>query len=91
MSFIAASGYPKPRVTWWHELFLLDDISEVTDDDATVNKIILPDLTRQHLNRKLTCQATNNNITKAIETSVILDMSCKINLIIISNKIIAPL
>ncbi|KAF2368753.1 Immunoglobulin-like domain [Trinorchestia longiramus] len=70
-----ASGYPLPRVTWWHERFLLDDISEITDGQLTVNKITLPNLSRQHLDRKLTCQASNSNLTKPILTSIVLNMS----------------
>ncbi|KAF2364547.1 CD80-like immunoglobulin C2-set, partial [Trinorchestia longiramus] len=68
-------GYPKPRVTWWHERFLLDDLSEVTEGPTTVNRITLPNLSRQHLDRKLTCQADNSNLTKSLQSSVILNMS----------------
>ncbi|XP_018011209.1 nephrin [Hyalella azteca] len=68
-------GYPNPRVTWWHERFLLDDLSEVTEGVTTVNRITLPNLSRQHLDRKLTCQADNSNLTKSLQASVTLNMS----------------
>ncbi|MPC86932.1 hypothetical protein E2C01_081775 [Portunus trituberculatus] len=72
-----ASGRPLPLVTWWHEGSLLDDVSEETRGQVTWNTLTLPDLTRQHLHRVITCQAANSNLTQPLRSSVTLDMSCE--------------
>lgn len=71
----ATGGRPMPRVTWWHEGSLLDDLSEETQGQVTWNTLTLPDLTRQHLHRVITCQAANSNLTQPLRSSVTLDMS----------------
>ena len=64
-------------MTWWHEGSLLDDVSEETRGQVTWNTLTLPDLTRQHLHRIITCQASNSNLTQPLRSSVTLDMSCE--------------
>ncbi|XP_069165283.1 protein turtle [Procambarus clarkii] len=68
-------GRPSPRVTWWHEGSLLDAISETNSSQVTRNTLTLPNLTRHHLFRVITCRASNSNLTQASHASVTIDMS----------------
>ncbi|KAK7035565.1 hypothetical protein SK128_010969 [Halocaridina rubra] len=69
------SGRPPPRVTWWHEGSLLDEVSEQVTDVITRNTLTLPNLSRQHLHRVITCLAVNSNMTKSINSSITIDMT----------------
>ena len=73
------SGRPTPRVTWWRDHALLDDVSEDIDvaTGRVTNELRLRQLRRTDLHSILTCQATNNNISVPASTSVKLDMQCK--------------
>ena len=71
------SGRPRPQVTWWNEGELLDSVSEENQGDITVNSLYLSPLTRKDLYKKLTCQASNYNNSKPLDSSVTLDMTCK--------------
>ncbi|XP_068204828.1 nephrin-like isoform X2 [Palaemon carinicauda] len=68
-------GRPPPRVTWWHEEALLDEVSEQVTEDISRNTLTLPNLSRQHLHRVITCRASNSNMTRSINASVKLDMT----------------
>ena len=72
-------GRPTPRVTWWRDHALLDDVSEDIDvaTGRVTNELRLRQLRRTDLHSILTCQATNNNISVPASTSVKLDMQCK--------------
>ncbi|XP_071541503.1 uncharacterized protein [Panulirus ornatus] len=71
----ATGGRPPPQVTWWHEGSLLDDLMETNTSQVMQNILTLPNLSRQHLYRVITCHATNSNMTQPLRTSVTLDMS----------------
>ncbi|XP_076059476.1 nephrin-like [Oratosquilla oratoria] len=60
---------------WWYEGRLLDDVSEVMTDMVTTNTLTLPRLSREHLYRVLTCQATNSNLTAPLAAAVTIDMT----------------
>ncbi|KAG7156007.1 Synaptogenesis protein syg-2-like 3 [Homarus americanus] len=68
-------GSPRPWVTWWHEGSLLDDVAEEVKGQVIRNILILPNLSRQHLYRVLTCQASNSNLSLPLAATVTLDMS----------------
>ena len=55
---------------------LLDDTFEY-NEDVTTNTVVLQSLARHHLLSVFTCQASNNNITVPISTSITLDLNCK--------------
>ena len=64
-------------MSWWHKSFLLDELSEVEDGAHTVNSMTLPNLSRQHLRRELTCHVSNSNLTSPVLAPVVLDMQCE--------------
>ena len=72
-------GRPPPRVSWWRDHALLDDVSEEINEmeSKVVNELKLIQLRREDLHSILTCQATNNNLSIPASTSVKLDMHCK--------------
>nr|XP_045622514.1 hemicentin-1-like [Procambarus clarkii] len=69
------AGSPRPEVTWWHEGSLLDGVVDEVRGQVTHNLLTLPNLTRQHLHRVLTCRASNSNLTAPLAASVTLDMT----------------
>ena len=74
---ISLGGRPLPKVTWWRDHALLDSSDSNQASFKTENELILKDLKRQDLHSILTCQASNNNISVPVSTSVKLDMNCK--------------
>ena len=76
-------GRPIPKVTWWRDHALLDDVSEEIESDGSnerntrvTNELRLIQLRREDLHTILTCQASNNNISVPVSTNVKLDMHC---------------
>ena len=81
----ALGGRPQPQLTWWRDHALLDDVSEEIESDGSIlgnirvtNELRLNHLRREDLHTILTCQASNNNISVPVSTSVKLDMHCKL-------------
>jgi hypothetical protein len=68
-------------VTWWRDHALLDDSFEALNHKVS-NDLVVTDLRRSDLHTIFTCQATNNNISVPVSTSVKLDMQCKLNRIV---------
>ena len=66
-----------PKVTWWRDHALLDSTDSNQASFKTENELSLKDLKRSDLHSILTCQASNNNISVPVSTSVKLDMNCK--------------
>lgn len=76
-------GSPPPAVTWWKETALLDHHSEQLTDDTVRNVFVIEKLTRNHLNAVFTCQATNNNFTIPLMTTVTVSMIRKYLIILL--------
>ena len=67
-------------MTWWRDHALLDDMSEQVTGDKVTNELRLSKLVRDDLHSILTCQASNNNISVPVSTSVKIDMHCEYKL-----------
>ena len=70
-------GTPAPQLNWWREHALIDGSYENSEPHKTVNTLLLENLQRSDLHSILTCQASNNNISNPVSTSVKIDMHCK--------------
>ncbi|XP_023238626.1 nephrin-like [Centruroides sculpturatus] len=62
-------------VTWWRESVLLDDTFDVSPLGIVRNELELASLQRHDLMAVYTCQASNNNFSDPISTSVTVDMN----------------
>jgi hypothetical protein len=76
------TGHPTPKVTWWRDHALLDDVAEESADGKVTNELRLVRLQRADLHSILTCQATNNNISVPVSNSVKIDMHCEFVMLI---------
>ena len=63
-------------MTWWRDHALLDDSFDELGHKV-VNELVISDLKRSDLHTIFTCQASNNNLSVPVSTSVKLDMQCK--------------
>ncbi|KAF8781528.1 Neural cell adhesion molecule 2 like protein [Argiope bruennichi] len=69
-------GKPPPVLTWWRGPALIDDTFEVVTSSLFVrNELQLETLTRRDLMAELTCQASNNNVSAPVKSSVSLDLN----------------
>ncbi|XP_071035295.1 protein turtle homolog B isoform X1 [Parasteatoda tepidariorum] len=67
-------GKPPPTVTWWKDSILLDDSYQV-HSHIVRNELVVDSLDRNDLHSSFSCQASNNNISAPVVTSVTLDMN----------------
>lgn len=62
---------------WFLDNTVYDETFEYVGDNLTVNKMRLPSVGRQHLEKQLVCQASNTVLQDPHLKSVILDINCK--------------
>lgn len=75
--FFSILGEPLPSVVWYMDDKLLDDTYQQTYEGVVKNDLTVRRLERVHTLSKLRCLASNNNLTRPVETSVTLKMLCK--------------
>lgn len=75
--FLLSSGRPLPSVYWYLNDQLIDGTYQQTYDRTIKNGLYIERLKREHTQGRLRCLASNNNITRPVETSVQLKMLCK--------------
>lgn len=73
----ATGGRPSPRVSWWLENALVDDVFDRVSDRTVTNTLRLDRLTRNELGHVYTCQASNNHLAAPISSSVSINLNCK--------------
>ncbi|GFU00828.1 nephrin [Nephila pilipes] len=68
-------GQPVPTVTWWRESVLLDDTYDINPNGVIRNELLISSLQRHDLMAVLSCQASNNNVSLPMSSSVTVDMN----------------
>ncbi|GFQ74675.1 uncharacterized protein TNCT_628081 [Trichonephila clavata] len=79
VSNLLTLGQPIPTVTWWRESVLLDDTYDILPNGVIRNELLISSLQRHDLMAVLSCQASNNNVSLPMSSSVTVDMNCKYN------------
>ena len=77
LSIFYISGEPLPEVLWYLDDEVIDDSYQQTFEGTVKNGLMIRTLERKHTVGKLRCLASNNNITRPVESSVALKMLCK--------------
>ena len=68
-------GLPSPSVTWWRDHHLVDETFNT--QYKVTNQMTIKNVRRADLHSIFTCQASNNNVSVPVSTSVKLDITCK--------------
>ncbi|KAK8759475.1 hypothetical protein V5799_002893 [Amblyomma americanum] len=71
----ALGGRPPPQVTWWLGGEMVDDSYSPAGEGVVRNDLVIGKLQRSDLMATYRCQATNNNNTVPVSTSVSLDLN----------------
>lgn len=81
MDVFIVSGRPEPKLIW----FINDKPSEnegsSTESHVVVNRLEVPNLTREHLNSTYKCQASNTKLINPQEKTARLELNRKFNII----------
>ena len=80
MSICYFLGDPLPKVLWYLEDKMIDDTYQQTYNGTMKNGLTIRKLERIHTQGRLRCVASNNNLTRPVESSVRLKMLCKWNI-----------
>ncbi|XP_035218640.1 nephrin-like isoform X2 [Stegodyphus dumicola] len=70
-------GKPSPSLVWYKGRKIIDDSYEMMSALIIRNELIIPKLQRKDLMATFTCQATNNEISPPVQSSITLDMNFK--------------
>ncbi|XP_011350473.1 nephrin isoform X1 [Ooceraea biroi] len=81
-------GRPEPKVRWWRGETLLDSKDEPGEfPSVRKNTLVVMELSRADLNAVFDCQASNNNISQPVSTSVAIEMHLRpLSVTILSNE-----
>ncbi|XP_031784587.1 synaptogenesis protein syg-2 isoform X2 [Nasonia vitripennis] len=88
LTCLVTGGRPEPAVRWWRDRELLDAKDGPGDLQSTRRStLVLKNLSRTHLHAKFTCQASNNNISLPVSTSVAIEMHLRpLNVSILTSE-----
>lgn len=79
-------GRPSPSLLWYRGRKVIDESYEIMSPLIIRNELILPKLQRRDLMATLTCQASNNDISSPVQTSITLDMNFKPGSVTVRGK-----
>jgi len=68
-------GRPSPSVTWWRDHHLVDESFNTDTQYKVTNRMTIKNIQRADLHSIFTCQASNNNVSVPVSTSVKLDIT----------------
>jgi len=68
-------GRPSPSVTWWRDHHLVDEDFSTDTQYKVSNQMTIKNIQRADLHSIFTCQASNNNVSVPVSTSVKLDIT----------------
>ncbi|XP_011639575.1 nephrin, partial [Pogonomyrmex barbatus] len=89
---LVSGGRPEPKVRWWRGETLLDSKDEPGEFPALRrNTLIVRELSRADLHAMFDCQASNNNISQPMSTSVMIEMHLRPLSVTILSSEHAPL
>uniref|UniRef100_A0A182M474 Ig-like domain-containing protein n=1 Tax=Anopheles culicifacies TaxID=139723 RepID=A0A182M474_9DIPT len=71
------TGRPQPSVKWLINGILVDEQYEHNSGDVIENRLLWPAIQRSDLNSIFTCQATNTLLVEPKESSFVLDLHQK--------------
>ncbi|XP_017756216.1 PREDICTED: uncharacterized protein LOC108547976 [Eufriesea mexicana] len=73
-----SGGQPEPKLRWWRGEMLLASQDEPGElPSVYTNTLIVRELSRADLHAVFTCQASNNNISQPVSTSVAIELHLK--------------
>ena len=78
LSDLLPPGNPLPRVTWTKSGRLIDETYHILSNGTVRNEITFHNVDRSFLRTRLTCEASNTNLSRPISTTVDVDMNCKL-------------
>ncbi|KAL7016960.1 hypothetical protein ACKWTF_010208 [Chironomus riparius] len=74
---VASGGRPLAQVTWWRDNVLLNTTSIQIVDKKVKNTLQLYKLERKDLHNSYVCQASNNDVTHPLTSTVTLDLNLR--------------
>lgn len=72
-----SSGKPAPMVSWYRNDRFVTNRTTMPSSDVTRSEIVIQNLSRDDVRSVLTCNATNNNRSIPLSSSVRVEMNCK--------------
>ncbi|CAH4036393.1 unnamed protein product [Pieris brassicae] len=73
----AENRNPRPSLIWYLENTIIDETFEEEDNGVTSNALTFPRLGREHLNARLSCQASNTNLSPPPSKLLILNINLR--------------
>ncbi|XP_045528215.1 synaptogenesis protein syg-2-like [Pieris brassicae] len=70
-------GIPRPSLIWYLENTIIDETFEEEDNGVTSNALTFPRLGREHLNARLSCQASNTNLSPPPSKVIIININLR--------------
>jgi hypothetical protein len=74
---VFSAGKPAPTVSWYRNDKFVNNRTTTVRNGVTRSEIAVQNLDRDDVHSVLTCNATNNNRSKPLSSSVGVDMNCK--------------
>lgn len=77
---LVSGGKPRPQITWRRDFNVIDKTYQHLDKEGTSNELRISSLNKNHRLSIFTCQASNNNLSVPLQSSITLDLNRKCSL-----------